>query len=174
VTKAALAAAMAMALAGCAGSPAKLERPPEIEPAPGASELTIPTGASRLPADARELMIGNAMSMLGQPYRFGGAAPGGFDCSGLVMYAAGGAGIRLPRTAVEQLGSGVPVTRGDLRSGDLVFMHLAHKELHVGIAIDSERFVHAPSKGGHVRIDSLAAPPYSRAYLSARRIIVAR
>jgi peptidoglycan DL-endopeptidase CwlO len=174
VTKAALAAAVAMALAGCAGSPPKPDRPPEVAPAPGASELPNPTGASQLPADARQLMIGSAMSMLGQPYRFGGAAPGGFDCSGLVMYAAGGAGIRLPRTAVEQLGFGVPVARGDLRSGDLVFMHLAHKELHVGIALDSERFVHAPSTGGHVRIDSLAAPPYSRGYVSARRIIVAR
>jgi cell wall-associated NlpC family hydrolase len=170
VKSAALAAAMSMALAACAGSPAKLDRPPEAEAAP-APEPWNSTGAARPPPGIRELMIGNAMSMLGQPYRFGGAAPGGFDCSGLVMYAAGGAGIRLPRTAVEQLGSGVPVARGDLRSGDLVFMHLAHKELHVGIAIDNERFVHAPSTGGHVRIDSLAAPLYSRGYLSARRVI---
>jgi cell wall-associated NlpC family hydrolase len=174
VTKAALAAAVAMALAGCAGSPAMPDRPPEVEPAPGAADLSNPNGAAQLPADPRQLMVGSAMSMLGQPYRFGGAAPGGFDCSGLVMYAAGGAGIRLPRTAVEQLAFGVPVARGDLRSGDLVFMHLAHKELHVGIAIDGDRFVHAPSTGGHVRIDSLAAPPYARGYVSARRIIVAR
>ena len=57
------------------------------------------------------------------------------------------------------------------RPGDLVFMHLAHKELHVGIALGGERFIHAPSTGGHVRIDSLAAPPYSSGFLSARRII---
>jgi cell wall-associated NlpC family hydrolase len=162
VKRAALAAATSVALAACAGSPAKLEHAPEIQPAPAASELP----------DSRELMIGSAMSMLGQPYRFGGAAPGGFDCSGLVMYAASGAGIRLPRTAAEQLGIGVPVGRGDLRSGDLIFMHLAHKELHVGIAIDNERFVHAPSTGGRVRIDSLTSPSYSRGYLGARRIIL--
>jgi cell wall-associated NlpC family hydrolase len=109
--------------------------------------------------------------MLGQPYRFGGAAPGGFDCSGLVAYAATGAGIRVPRTAREQLGAGTPVRRAALQAGDLVFMHLAHKELHVGIAVDHERFIHAPSRGGYVRIDSLAAPPYARGYVSARRIV---
>jgi cell wall-associated NlpC family hydrolase len=116
------------------------------------------------------IMVYNALSVIGQPYRFGGAAPGGFDCSGLVVYAAGGAGIRVPRTAREQLGAGVPVKRSELQPGDLVFMHLAHKELHVGIAIDAERFIHAPSAGGYVRIDSLAAAPYARGFIGARRI----
>jgi cell wall-associated NlpC family hydrolase len=111
--------------------------------------------------------------MIGQPYRFGGAAPGGFDCSGLVVYSASGAGIHVPRTAHEQLNAGKTVSRGDLRPGDLVFMHLAHKELHVGIAIDAERFVHAPSKGGLVRIDSLGVPRYARGFITARRIITA-
>ena len=117
-------------------------------------------------------MADTALSMLGQPYRFGGAAPGGFDCSGLVVYAANAAGISVPRTAREQLHAGMPVARGELRTGDLVFMHLAHKELHVGIVIDSQRFIHAPSKGGRVRIDSLAAPPYAGGFMGARRIIV--
>ena len=117
------------------------------------------------------MMVDRALSMLGQPYRFGGAAPGGFDCSGLVAYAANGAGIRVPRTAAEQMRAGMPVARGEVRAGDLVFMHLAHKELHVGIAIDEERFVHAPSSGGRVRIDSLASGPYAKGYLRARRII---
>ena len=110
------------------------------------------------------------MAMLGQPYRYGGAAPGGFDCSGLVVYAAGSAGIRVPRTAEEQLRAGSPVVRTEVRAGDLVFMHLRAKQLHVGIAIDSARFVHAPASGKRVRIDSLDAPPYSRSYLAARRI----
>jgi cell wall-associated NlpC family hydrolase len=114
-------------------------------------------------------MVDNALSMLGQPYRYGGAEPGGFDCSGLVAYAAGGAGIRVPRTAIEQLRAGMPVARSDVRPGDLVFMHLSRKELHVGIAIGGERFVHAPAAGGRVRIDSLAAPPYAGGFTAARR-----
>lgn len=113
-----------------------------------------------------------ALTMLGQPYRFGGAAPGGFDCSGLVAYAAAGAGIHVPRTALEQFATGTPVARGELRAGDLVFMHLKHKQLHVGIAIGDARFVHAPSKGGHVRVDSLDAAPYARGFLGARRLTV--
>jgi murein DD-endopeptidase len=117
------------------------------------------------------VMIESATAMLGQPYRFGGAAPGGFDCSGLVVFAAANAGIRLPRTAKEQLRAGVALGRRELKPGDLVFMHLARKELHVGIAIDSEHFIHAPARGGYVRIDSLNAPPYSSGFLSARRII---
>ncbi len=109
--------------------------------------------------------------MLGQPYRWGGAAPGGFDCSGLVVYAANGMGLHLPRTAQDQLHRGVSVARRDVRAGDLVFLHLARKELHVGIALDADRFVHAPSTGGTVRIDSLSAPPYARGFIKARRVV---
>jgi murein DD-endopeptidase len=116
-------------------------------------------------------MVASATAMLGEPYRFGGAAPGGFDCSGLVTFAAQSAGLNLPRTAKDQLRTGSRVGRDDLEPGDLVFMRLAHKELHVGIVVDGERFIHAPSRGGRVRIDSLAAPPYSAGFLGARRVI---
>jgi cell wall-associated NlpC family hydrolase len=121
--------------------------------------------------DPRVLMIDKATAMLGQPYLWGGHEPGGFDCSGLVYYSAAGAGVKVPRTALEQSSSGIPLTRDAIRAGDLVFMHLQRKELHVGIALSNERFIHAPSSGGHVRIDSLDAPPYAGAYLGARRII---
>jgi cell wall-associated NlpC family hydrolase len=60
-----------------------------------------------------------------------------------------------------------------VQAGDLIFMHLAHKELHVGIAVGNERFIHAPSTGGYVRIDSLAAAPYAKGFIGARRIIAA-
>ena len=161
---AAFAAALSVALAACAST----ARYTAAAPAPpGTSSSDRPHAA----AGARERMVDNAMAMLGQPYRYGGAAPGGFDCSGLVEYAASGAGIRVPRTALEQLGAGVPASRGNLQAGDLVFMHLAHKELHVGIAIGGDKFLHAPSTGGYVRIDSLAAPPYARGFIAARRII---
>lgn len=116
-------------------------------------------------------MIDQATAMLGQPYRWGGNEPGGFDCSGLVFYAANGIGIKVPRTAEEQFSSGIPIARDEVRAGDLVFMHLDRKDLHVGIALSGERFIHAPSSGGQVRIDSLDAQPYAHAYLGARRII---
>jgi cell wall-associated NlpC family hydrolase len=163
-----LAAAAALGVAACATTshdaasplPTRVETPESPEPssAPGTP-------------DARSLMISAASSMLGQPYRYGGAAPGGFDCSGLAVYAAGGAGVRLPRTAAEQLHFGSKVARSELEAGDLIFMRLAGKELHVGIALDDHRFIHAPSSRGSVRIDSLTSPPYSTGFIAARRVI---
>jgi cell wall-associated NlpC family hydrolase len=155
-------AGLTFALAACATAPGS--RP--------AADGLAPAARSSVPAaDSRARIVDGARAMLGQPYRYGGAAPGGFDCSGLVVYATGGAGIRVPRTAREQMHVGAPIERRALRAGDLVFMHLARKDLHVGIAIDNERFVHAPAAGGYVRIDSLAAPRYAHAFLAARRIV---
>lgn len=151
-----------IALAGCATRP--------VMPPPAAA-VPPPSAAAPAAMDYGALMVAHATAMLGQPYRYGGAAPGGFDCSGLVIYAAARAGITLPRTAREQINAGAPIDRRDLRAGDLVFMHLSHKELHVGIAIDNLRFVHAPAAGGRVRIDSLAAAPYSSGFIAARRIV---
>jgi cell wall-associated NlpC family hydrolase len=161
---------LSIVLAACASTSLKTGNPPDSL---GASGSQNSSGGARPPPNPRVVMVDLAKSMLGQPYRWGGAAPGGFDCSGLVAYAAERAGVRMPRTAHEQLHTGVPIARREVHEGDLVFMHLAHKELHVGIAIDDQRFIHAPSAGGHVRIDSLEAPPYARGFTGARRIIVA-
>jgi len=131
----------------------------------------LPASEVHAPHDTRSMMVANALGMLGQPYKWGGAAPGGFDCSGLVFYAAAGAGVHVPRTASEQRRIGAAVSRKELEPGDLIFMHLARKELHVGIALGGARFVHAPSSGGRVRIDSITAAPYAAGFIGARRII---
>jgi cell wall-associated NlpC family hydrolase len=148
-------------LGGCA------LRPPTVS-------LETPPAAESAAADHAALLVANATAMLGQPYRYGGAQPGGFDCSGLVVYAAARAGIYMPRTAEEQQHAGVAVRRGELKAGDLVFMHLKGKRVHVGIALDAQRFVHAPATGGRVRIDSLDRSPYSGGFAGARRVVDAR
>jgi peptidoglycan DL-endopeptidase CwlO len=154
-------------LAGCALRPASAPAPVSAPRAPqSAPELVAPAGV-----DHAALLVANATAMLGQPYRYGGAEPGGFDCSGLVAYAAARAGIYVPRTAQEQLRAGVPVRRSELRAGDLVFMRLKGKDLHVGIALDAQHFVHAPASGGRVRIDSLDRVPYSSGFTGARRVV---
>ena len=157
-------------LGGCALRPPSAAGP---APPPSAASL-VPAPAAPAAIDQAALLVANATAMLGQPYRYGGAQPGGFDCSGLVVYAATRSGIYLPRTAQEQQRAGVPVRRSDLRAGDLVFMHLKGKDLHVGIALDAQHFVHAPAAGGSVRIDSLERAPYSTGFSSARRVAAPR
>src|ERR1700728_2539677 len=71
-------------LAACATTSHDIARP--IEPMHSAE-----ASAERPPSPV-QLMIHTAASMIGQPYRWGGAAPGGFDCSGLVEYSATSAG----------------------------------------------------------------------------------
>jgi cell wall-associated NlpC family hydrolase len=163
--RAAFAAGLSLILAACATTSRELSPPPKAV----VPELISPQAPATI--DARILMVDAATAMLGQPYRYGGAGPGGFDCSGLVVYSAAGAGLRLPRTAAEQLGFGVPIARAELQAGDLIFMHLARKELHVAIALDNQRFIHAPSAGRFVRIDSLGEPAYAKGYIGARRVI---
>jgi cell wall-associated NlpC family hydrolase len=156
---------LAVLAGGCAAPPlappadAPVEVPPQV---PLETPLPARDGAARF--------VDQAIAMLGQPYRYGGATPGGFDCSGLVVYAARQNGLLLPRTTQDLRSVGVAVRRAELRAGDLVFLHLAAKELHVGIVLDDGRFIHAPSHGGVVRIDALDRNPYARGFLSARRL----
>ena len=113
-----------------------------------------------------------AKSMLGTPYRYGGHAPGGFDCSGLVYYSYGRAGAAIPRTSHELFRSSRPVRLSEARAGDLVFFRGAGKVSHVGIYLDDGRFVHAPSTGKRVQIASLRGGYYERKFIRAGRLPV--
>ena len=112
-----------------------------------------------------------AESRLGAPYRYGGAGPDAFDCSGLVTYAYRQLGVFVPRTAAEQFAAATPVPRGDLRPGDLVFFRLGGREVsHVGIYTGDDRFVHAPQSGGQVRMASLDDDYFRQRFAGAGRL----
>ena len=126
------------------------------------------------PGDRGQALLQAAESRIGAPYRYGGAGPDAFDCSGLVSYAHRRIGITVPRTAAEQFAAATPVPRSGLRPGDLVFFRLAGREVgHVGIYAGEDRFVHAPQSGGQVRMASLEDDWYRQRYVGAGRFYAA-
>lgn len=127
-----------------------------------------PGGTAANPGSAALLA---AESRIGAPYRYGGAGPEAFDCSGLVAYAYRQVGITVPRTAAEQFSAAHPVSRRDLRPGDLVFFRLSGRTVgHVGIYAGDDRFVHAPQSGGRVGMASLDDEWYRERYAGAGRL----
>jgi cell wall-associated NlpC family hydrolase len=113
-----------------------------------------------------------ALSLQGTPYRYGKATPEeGFDCSGFVKYVYQKQGINLPRT-VKDMASYLPeIPKDDIVSGDLVFFNTDEQSLsHVGIYINNNKFIHAPSqKTGKVLVSSLNNQYWQKHYICARR-----
>ena len=60
--------------------------------------------------------------------------------------------------------------RDQLRQGDLVFFGLKGRINHVGIYVGEGRFLHSPSSGKDVRVDSLITGYWANRYLSGRRV----
>lgn len=73
-----------------------------------------------------------ALAQRGKPYIWGGTGPNGFDCSGLVYAAYRAAGIVLPRTTYEMLGSSrlIRISKSQAQQGDLAFFGTGHVELY--------------------------------------------
>jgi cell wall-associated NlpC family hydrolase len=119
-----------------------------------------------------ELVV-NALGLLGISYRLGGNTPAsGFDCSGMVRYVFQNAvGLSLPRRAEEISRVGTKISRDELKPGDLVFYKTLRKAFsHVGIYLGNNRFIHAPSSGGAVRVDDMGEHYWSARFTGARRI----
>ena len=141
-----------------------LEEPPP--PRTALSKLQDITGR------ASEMNM-RAMSMICIKYKYGGNVPeSGLDCSGLVRYLFKEVwNTNLPRTSKEISQVGQQVDTKDLQPGDLVFYNTLRRGFsHVGIYLGDNKFIHAPSTGGKVRIESMDASYWRRRFNGARRI----
>ncbi|WP_225978112.1 C40 family peptidase [Gandjariella thermophila] len=105
------------------------------------------------PAGAAGAAVMFALDQLGKPYVSGATGPNAYDCSGLTWAAYRSAGVVLPRTAAAQSGVGIPVSRDDVRAGDLIFYYSPVH--HVAIAIDHYRAVHASTEGVPIKVASI-------------------
>ncbi|HZA94630.1 MAG TPA: C40 family peptidase [Burkholderiaceae bacterium] len=130
--------------------------------------------AERSDAGLRSDIVVRALTLIDTPYRYGGSSPAlGFDCSGLVHYVFQSVGgPQLPRRT-EDIGKvGEPITRSQLEPGDLVFFNtLSRAYSHVAIYIGDGRFLHAPARGGRVRIEALDDRYWRARFDGARRLI---
>lgn len=123
-----------------------------------------------------QTLVGTALGLLGTKYKYGGETPNtGFDCSGLVGYAAEKSlGLKLPRRSADIARQGHSVKRSELKRGDLVFFNTRGARFsHVGIYLGNHKFVHAPRTGAVVRIEDMNVSYWRKRYNGARRLVAA-
>ncbi len=113
---------------------------------------------------ASEYVIQRAGSQMGVPYSWGGgnaAGPSrgidsgagtvGFDCSGLILYAFAGVGIKLPHYSGSQYDMGRKIPSSQMRRGDVIFYGPGGSQ-HVTLYLGNGQMLEAPFTGSHVKV----------------------
>jgi cell wall-associated NlpC family hydrolase len=132
-------------------------------PPPSKSSLYIGTCPAVYAGGAAGVAVKRACAQIGKPYVWGADGPGSFDCSGLTQYAWKAAGVSLTHFTGAQWREGTPVSRSELRPGDLVFFY---SDLHhVGMYVGNGLIVHASRSGVPVKMARMEGKPY----MGARR-----
>ncbi|PHV13031.1 hypothetical protein CSQ89_02795 [Chitinimonas sp. BJB300] len=157
-----LCALIALFLSGCGSNPVKTS----VRPKPPDTSL------ARIEVnDAGREIVMYALGLLDVGYVFGGKNPeAGLDCSGMVSFIYHNAiGLKLAGSAADMARKGRPVARDALQAGDLVFFNTMNKSFsHVGIYIGDDKFIHAPSSKGKIRIESIKTKYFATRYEAGR------
>ena len=142
--------------AGAAGCTARCATPPDAAPpgpAPQPAGMPgpgMPGFPGPAPSGDRATVVQAALTQIGSSYVWGGAAPGSFDCSGLVMWAFQQAGISLPHSSQAQAEGGQPVALSDLQPGDVLTFY--SDASHSGIYVGDGMVIHSSTYGVPVRV----------------------
>ncbi|WP_392435953.1 NlpC/P60 family protein [Finegoldia magna] len=116
-----------------------------------------------------------AYNYLGEKYVWGSAQPGvGFDCSGLTSYLYNKVcGISLYRNSAAQSNNGYPVSKSNLKQGDLLFFSTngSGSISHVGIYVGNGKMIHASTPSTGVIISDIDSNYYANTFVTARRIL---
>lgn len=150
--------------------------PPNVtEPPPAAVAIAPADPTVALPetgSGSLDALLAYAMTLQGTAYKNGGSDPSGFDCSGFVQWVYARHGRKLPREVKDQWQLGEKVDRDEVKAGDLVFFETVSRGAsHVGIALGGDRFVHAPSSRGVVRVERFSSSYWSPRWVGARRVL---
>ena len=156
-----------IAVAAIAGAGLALSPLPASAAAGGGGGTTTAVVAAPAPAptNAAQIAVDTALAQRGDMYLYGATGPDRFDCSGLTSYAYKAAGISIPRTSKAQSTYGTPVSKANLKPGDLVFFYSPVS--HVGMYIGNGQMVHASTAGKPVAVVNLDSMP---SYAGARRV----
>jgi hypothetical protein len=124
-------------------------------------------------------LLDEAMSHIGARYRSGSKGPNAFDCSGFTSYVFKQFGSNdIGCSSRDQYARNMPVSRNDMKRGDLVFFSSpssGRKVGHVGIVVDVDpinntfNFIHASSSEG-VKISNSNDGFYARRFIGVRRV----
>lgn len=154
--------------------PHRTAPPPDVEPpaaaAPKLTDVAPPKSSVSVPDEYA--LVGTALDLRGVPYKNGGTNIDGFDCSGFTQYVFAQYGLSLPRAVRDQFKTGKPVEWGRFEPGDLIFFTTTDPGAsHVGIAVGSDAFVHAPSSTGVVRVERLSSTYWAPRFVGGRRLL---
>ena len=154
--------------------PATLPIPPaDPDPAATTPDATSQGGGQSAAQQSIATVISFLEAQVGKPYAFNTEGPETFDCSGLVTAAYKQIGISLPHQSLLQSTKGTAVdwTSQPLLPGDLIFMFSTANPTvisHVGVVIDSERWIQAGGSPTSVKIGPL---PNAGKIQAVRRIV---
>lgn len=167
---------MAAALSACSSTNTAHHAQPEVYGAGNNGDFLLQASQDEFEKmvqnlDIKSRLMDQYASWKGVRYRLGGSTKSGIDCSAFVQRTFREQfGLELPRSTSEQQSSGEFVSRGKLRTGDLVLFRAGSTGRHVGIYIGNDQFVHASTSSG-VMISKLTEPYWKKRYNSARRVL---